>query len=125
MQMTATGTRYKVMSAATLSGYLVRNRDNEDLGCIEELMVDPRTGRVAYAVLSLGGFLGFGGKLFAVPWPALELDPEQRVFFLNADRETIERAPAFHEEDWPDFTDQAWGSQIHSYYGLRPYWEAA
>jgi hypothetical protein len=117
--------KYKVTSAATLSGFLVRNRDSEDLGCIEELMVVPETGRVAYAVLSLGGLLGFGGKLYAVPWPALELDTDQRVFFLNADRETIAKAPAFHEEEWPDFADQSWGSQIHNYYGLRPYWEAA
>lgn len=121
--MTVTASPYRVTSAATLSGFLVRNRDNDDLGSIEELMVDPETGRVAYAVLALGGFLGFGGKLYAVPWCALELDPEQRVFFLNADRETIENAPAFHEEEWPDFTDQNWGSQIHRFYGLRPYWE--
>lgn len=123
--VTVAGNAYKVMSAATLSGYAVRSRDNEDLGCIEEFMVDPETGRIAYAVLSLGGFLGFGGKLYAVPWCALELDAEQRVFILNADRETLERAPAFHEEEWPDFGDQDWGSQIHNHYGLRPYWECA
>lgn len=123
--MTATTSRYKVMSAATLSGYLVRNKANEDLGCIEELMLDPETGRVAYAVLSFGGFLGFGGKLYAIPWCALELDPDQRVLFLNADRETLEKAPAFHEENWPDFADPEWGSQVHRHYGLQPYWEAA
>lgn len=123
--MTMAANPYKVTSAATLSGFLVRGRDNQDLGCIEELMIDPGTGRVAYAVLSLSGFPGFAGKLYAAPWCALELDPEQRVFFLNADRETIEKAPAFHEDDWPDFADPEWGSGIHHHYGLRPYWECA
>ena len=123
--MTLHGAQYKVMSAATLSGYLVRNRDDEDLGCIEELMMNPETGRVAYAILSFGGFLGFGGKLYAVPWSALELDPEERVFLLNADRETLEKAPAFQEENWPDFGDLDWGSKVHQFYGLRPYWECA
>ena len=117
--------KYKVLSAATLSGYLVRSRSNEDLGCVEELMLDSGTGKIAYAVLSFGGVLGFGGKLFAVPWNALKLDPDQRVLILDADRRRLENAPAFHEEDWPDFADEQWGDQIHSYYGLRPYWECA
>lgn len=88
-------------------------------------MLDPETGRVAYAVLSFGGFLGFGGKLYAVPWCALELDADQRSFILNASKETLERAPVFHEEDWPDFTDQEWGHRVHRFYGMRPYWERA
>jgi hypothetical protein len=75
--------------------------------------------------LSFGGFLGFGGKLYAVPWNALELDPEQRVFLLDADRQRLEKAPAFHEESWPDFGDLDWSSSVHRYYGLRPYWECA
>jgi len=116
---------YKLMSAATLSGYPVRSRSNDDLGCIEEFIVDPQTGKIAYTVLSLAGLPGVAGKLYAVPWSGLELDADQRVFVLNADRHTIEGAPGFHEEEWPDFTDQGWGSQIHGYYGLRPYWEQA
>lgn len=123
--MQAIATRNRVMSAATLSGYLVRNRDNEDVGSIEELMVDPDEGRVAYAVLSFGGFLGFGGRLHAVPWSALTLDAEERVFYLNVDKNTLESAPAFYEENWPDFTDREWGSRVHRHYGLSPHWQSA
>jgi hypothetical protein len=104
---------------------LVRSSQNEDLGSIEEFMIEPDTGRIAYAVLSLAGFLRVDGKLHAVPWAALELDPANRVFVLHADRETLSNAPTFHEEEWPDFTDPAWGWQIHNHYGRRHEWDRA
>ena len=109
---------------ATLSGFLVRNRQSQDLGCFEELMIDPEAGRIAYAVLSFGSFLGDGGKLWAVPWNVLELNAEQRVFVLDVDRTTLASAPTFQEEKWPDFTDRTWGLLVHSHYGIRPYWES-
>ena len=61
----------RVLSASTIEGDSVRNSAGEDLGRIEHIMIDIPTGRVAYAVLSFGGFLGIGNKLFAVPWEAL------------------------------------------------------
>jgi len=112
----------RILSAATLTGYLVRNRAGEDLGCIEELMVAPSSGAILYAILSPGGF---GGKLLAVPWSALLLDAEQRVFILSIEGETLRNAPAFHEESWPDFADPHWTSEIHSYFGQCPKSEAA
>src|SRR6266545_4609381 len=73
----ASGKRYRrVMGASTLTGDSVRNPAGEDLGKIEEIMIDVPTGRVAYAVLSFGGFLGLGDKLFAVPWGNLTLDED-------------------------------------------------
>ena len=115
----------RVLSAATLSGYLVRTGDNEDLGAVEELMIDPETGRVQYAVLSIGSLFGFGGKLHAVPWDILRLDSDRRAFVLHADRETLEAAPAFDEDNWPDFGDADWKHRIDSHYGLLPQRNAA
>jgi hypothetical protein len=115
----------RISSAATLSGYLVRSPRHEDLGCIEELMVDPSTGRIIYAVLSFGGLLGNDGKLYAVPWSALSLDTDQRVFFLDFEREQMETAPQFSEENWPDFADPEWSERIHRHFGLRPHTLAA
>ena len=115
----------KISSAATLSGYLVRNREGEDLGCIEELMVDPDSGKIVYAVVSLGAFLGAGDKLFAIPWRKLALDCEERVFVLETARDTLENAPCFSEEDWPDFGDADWGHRVHTHFGLQPNWQAA
>ena len=64
----------------------MRNSAGEDLGKIEEIMIDIPTGRVAYAVLSFGGFLGMGNKLFAVPWDAFTVDEDKKQFILNVDK---------------------------------------
>jgi sporulation protein YlmC with PRC-barrel domain len=112
-----------VLSASTLAGDSVRNAAGEDLGKIDEIMIDIPTGRVAYAVLSFGGFLGMGDKLFAVPWSALRVDEDEKCFVLDVDRRTIEQAPGFDKNNWPDMSDQTWGTGIATYYHVRPYWE--
>jgi sporulation protein YlmC with PRC-barrel domain len=113
----------RVLSASTLEGDSVRNAAGEDLGKIEEIMIDVATGRVAYAVLSFGGFLGIGNKLFAVPWEALSLDEDAHEFIFNVERATLENAPGFDKDNWPDMADPSWGSQIYSHYGYKPYWD--
>lgn len=113
----------EVMGADTLIGDAVVNEQDEKLGKIEEIMIDVPTGRVAYAVLSFGGMLGIGDKLFAIPWQALTLDADRKVFVLNVDKETLKSAPGFDKNHWPSMADQQWASEIHSYYGTRPYWE--
>jgi sporulation protein YlmC with PRC-barrel domain len=113
----------RVMSAGTLAGDRVRNSQGDDLGTIEEIMLDVTTGRVAYAVLSFGGFLGIGDKLFAIPWEALELNEAEHEFLLDVDRQQLESAPGFDKNNWPDMADPSWGAMIHSHYGRTPYWE--
>jgi len=120
---TETKKHSRVMSAGTLAGDRVRNSAGEDLGKIEEIMIDVAAGRVAYAVLSYGGFLGMGNKLFAVPWEALRLDEEEHQFILAVDKTTLEEAPGFDKDNWPDMADPNWGSQVYSHYGYKPYWE--
>jgi sporulation protein YlmC with PRC-barrel domain len=114
-----------VLSASTLAGDSVRNLAGEDLGKIDEIMIDILTGRVAYAVLSFGGFLGIGDKLFAVPWNALKVDEDEKSFILNVDKRTIEGAPGFDKNNWPDMSDVAWGTELSSYYRVTPYWEGS
>ena len=117
-----TGKRRRVMSAGTLAGDRVRNSAGDDLGKIEEIMLDVPSGRVAYAVLSFGGFLGMGNKLFALPWEAITLDEHEHEFILNVDKQTLENAPGFDKDNWPDMADPNWGSQVYSHYGYKPYW---
>lgn len=112
-----------VLSANTLEGDAVVNAAGEDLGKIEEIMLDVSSGRIAYAVLSFGGFLGLGDKLFAIPWEALQLDQRNERFILNVDREALENAPGFDKAHWPEFTDRAWGVEIYEHYGYEPYWD--
>lgn len=109
-----------LMGADTLVGNDVFNKDAEDLGDIKDIMLDMRTGRVSYAVLSFGGFLGMGEKLFAVPWEALKLDTENKRFVLDVNKDRLENAPGFDKGHWPNMADPAWESGIHAYYGTKP-----
>jgi sporulation protein YlmC with PRC-barrel domain len=112
------------MGADTLIGNDVVSLSDDDLGDIKELMLDMKSGHVAYAVLSFGGFLGMGEKLFAVPWSALRLDTVNKRFVLNVERERLQDAPGFDKDQWPDMADSEWARGIHAYYGSKPYADA-
>ncbi len=71
-------------------------------------------------ILSFGGFLGMGDKLFAVPWNALHYDPQQEAFVLHADKRLLENAPGFDKENWPDMSDTTWRSSVYNYYSAKP-----
>ncbi len=111
-----------VMSASTLIGDDVVNEANEDLGKIEEIMIHVPSARIAYAVLSFGGFLGMGDKLFAIPWEALKLDEDQKCFVLGIDKEKLEKAPGFDKDNWPDMANPKWSETIYNYYGYKAVW---
>ncbi len=110
------------LSAGTLTGDTVRNRADEDLGKVEEIMIDLATGRVAYVVLSAGGFLGVGDKYFAMPWDLLEVDTATHSVVVDLDKETIENAPGFDKDNWPDTSDSSWLNDVYVYYQREPYW---
>ena len=113
----------EVMDAETLIGDSVVNSAGEDLGDIKAIMLDVTTGRIAYAVLSFGGFLGVGDKLFAIPWSALTLDAAEKRFILNIAKDRLENAPGFDKDHWPSMADSNWANEIHAYYDVRPYWD--
>jgi sporulation protein YlmC with PRC-barrel domain len=106
------------MSTETLAGNDVYNLESEEIGGIKDIMLDMRSGKVRYAVLSFGGFLGMGEKLFAVPWGALVLDTEHKRFVLNVSKERLKNAPGFDKDHWPNMADQSWARAIHTYYGV-------
>ena len=113
----------RVLSSSTICSDHVRNAAGEDLGKIEELMIDLDAGRVAYAVLSFGGFLKMGNKLFAIPWEALQLDAHNKQFILNVDKSRLENATGFDKDNWPDMADPRFGKSVYQHYGYKPYWE--
>lgn len=113
---------YTVLSATSLMGDDVKNRAGEDLGSIEELMLDVENGRIAYAVLSFGGVLGLGDKLFAIPWPALTLNTDEKCFYLNVDKESLEEAPGFDKDNWPNMANNQWRTDLYNHYAVEPYW---
>jgi hypothetical protein len=112
-----------VPAKKTVIGSKVVNAQNEDLGKIEDLVLDAGAGRIAYAVLSFGGFLGMGEKFFAIPWNALRFNLKENRAVLNLDKKQLENAPGFDKDKWPNFADSAWGQGIYRHYGYAPYWE--
>ena len=120
---TSTGPGPEVMDADTLIGDSVVNAAGEDLGEIKAIMLDVETGRIAYSVLSFGGFLGMGNKLFAIPWSALTLDAGEKRFVLDIEKERLDSAPGFDKDHWPTMADANWARKLHEYYGVRPYWD--
>ena len=112
----------EVMAADTLDGDKVLSADGDDIGKIKDIMLDVRSGRIAYAVLSSGGFLGIGDKLLAIPWSALTLDVDRKCFLLDMPTESVKNAPGFDKDHWPSMADSTWATSIHQYYGREPYW---
>jgi sporulation protein YlmC with PRC-barrel domain len=110
-------TKPRVISASTLVAYRVRSSENDDLGTIEEILIDPRTGRLAYAVVSCVGALGFGDKLFTIPWNLIQWTNEGALV-LGCDSARLQAAPAFDPDDWPDFGDESWEREINGYYSV-------
>jgi sporulation protein YlmC with PRC-barrel domain len=94
-----------VPKASTFIGSSVVNAEGDSLGKIEDLVIDPATGRITYAALSRGSILGIGGKLFAVSWDAFEMQPDGKTFVLNVPKETLESAPGFDKSNWPKQPD--------------------
>src|SRR4029077_16371867 len=112
----------RTLGATTLIHDKVVNLAGQDIGRIEELMVDVTTGRVAYAVLSFGGFMGIGNKLFALPWSALTVDEAKKRFVVNVTKESLEKMPGFDKEHWPDLNDLEYATGVYRQGGATPYW---
>ncbi|MCA9148074.1 MAG: PRC-barrel domain-containing protein [Planctomycetales bacterium] len=104
-----------------LIGMNVRNEANREIGEIEDVVLDAQTGKTRYVALSFGGFLGLGDKLFAIPWNNLECKPGadagEYYLVLNLDERSLEKAPGFDQNHWPDFSDKAVTEQLDQYYG--------
>jgi BON domain/PRC-barrel domain len=96
--------------ASEVIGLSVKDVADKDAGKIEDLMMDAR-GHVAYAVVSFGGILGMGDKLYAVPWDAVLVDREHKTAYLDVSKETLERAPSFTKDKWPEPSDRDWGNK--------------
>jgi sporulation protein YlmC with PRC-barrel domain len=116
---------YGVVPASKIIGETVVNRQGENVGKIDELVIDAKKNRVLYAVLSFGGFMGMGNKLFAMPWEAFEFSATENKLILDVDKEKLKAAPGFEKGDnWPDFRDKLWGESIYNYYNYTPDWKS-
>jgi len=104
-------------------GTQVVNPDGDTLGDIKDVVIDPHSGRIAYAVVSFGGFLGLGEKLFAIPFGAFKYNATLSQCILDVPKERLEAAPGFDSGHWPAMADEKWHRQVHAHYDRAPYWE--
>lgn len=112
------------LSTSSINGTSVVNLQGEDVGHIEDIMIDLSTGRILYTVLSFGGLLGIGNKLFAVPFESFTIDQNKERFVLDVNKERLKNAPGFDKDNWPATSDRSFQTQVYTYYEVDPYWDA-
>ena len=98
-------------------GKSVCNTAYEDLGKIEEIVLDKISGQAKYFVLSFGTFMGMGGKYFAFPWQAISYDLNKEAFVLNVSKDKLDASQGFDKDSWPDMAQTEWQNKISGYYG--------
>ncbi len=113
-----------VLSSGALKKDKVINSKGDEMGSVEDFIIDTAAGRVIYAILSLGGHLGVGDKLFAIPWDTMDLNTDKHAFVLDVDKDRLKNAPSFNKNSWSDINSQGWASNVYNYYGQTPYWTA-
>jgi hypothetical protein len=117
-----TDENHSLISADKVEGTAVYNRQGEKLGTVQDIMIDKISGKVAYAVMSFGGFMGIGDRYHPLPWGVLTYDTQKGGYMVDLDRTTLERAPTYAGGETPDWGNRGWGEQLHQHYGARPYW---
>ncbi len=95
-------TPLQYLTASSLMGNKVFNKEDEKLGDVKDLMLNLDNGKIEYVIIEFGGFLGIGEKYFAVPFQVLDLDTSRHAFILNQKREVLENAPGFDKDHWPE-----------------------
>ena len=111
-----------LIAADRVEGTTVYNHAGDTIGEIETVMLDKVTGKVAYAVMSFGGFLGIGERYHPLPWSMLRYDIERGGYVVNLDKKILEGAPNYRMDEAPDYADREWGRRLHEYYQVPPYW---
>jgi sporulation protein YlmC with PRC-barrel domain len=102
-----------------LVGANVENSSGEKLGTIDDVVIDLDSGKVAYAAVGVGGVLGIGEKLFAVPFGEFKISHDKNnnlVLALDISKDRLEKAPGFDKDHWPDFASHDWLNEVDSYY---------
>ncbi len=113
----------RLISADRVNGTTVFDTQGEKLGNVEDVMIDKVSGRIAYAVLSFGGFLGIGGRHHPLPWGTLKYDPALGGYVVGLDRRVLEGAPGYDDAESVAWDDRNWDRQVHDYYKAAPYWD--
>ncbi len=113
-----------LIAANQVQGTAVYSLDGGKVGSLYDVMIDKRSGRIAYAVLSFGGFLGIGDRYHPLPWEKLRYDTDRGGYVVDIDPDVLEGAPSY--SDATNFwADEASGRGVYTYYGIHPFWDLA
>ena len=109
------------LTSTSIIGDKVQNNEGEEIGKIDNLMINVQNNNVEYAVIEFGSFLGVGGKLFAIPFSELVLDENRQVFKLNRDKNYLKEIPGFDKNHWPDTNEHSLNADYYNQ--VNRYWE--
>ena len=114
----------KTVRASDVIGMNIYNPQGEDVGEINDVVLDPNTGKVRYAAVTYGGFIGIGDEMFAVPWEAFQCsqdpnDPEEHRLTLDVSKQQLEGAKGFNQDNWPNFADSNFANDLDRRYSLK------
>ncbi len=113
---------HELISSRRVEGTPVYNQDDLKLGTIHSVMIEKRSGKVAYAVMSTGGLLGFKERVHPIPWEMLTYDVDRDGYMVDIDRDMLKNAPTMSLDEADRPYDRAYDDQVSSYYGRLPWW---
>ncbi|HKJ75390.1 MAG TPA: PRC-barrel domain-containing protein [Alphaproteobacteria bacterium] len=113
---------HDLIASSRVEGTPVFGQDGEKLGAVKDIILNKKTGKVAYTIMSFGGFLGLGELYHPLPWDVLDYDPEKHGFVVNIDKEVLRNAPTYGPEEVHRLSDRVFLGGIFDYYGIAPYW---
>jgi hypothetical protein len=119
---TSTTKPHALIASDRVEGTVVRRPDGQKIGSVERLMIDKLSGKVAYAVLSFGGFLGLGEKHLPIPWERLKYDPALGAYAIDITDDELAKAPSYAADKEFDWGDRSREQALHDFYKARPYW---
>ncbi|MBP6918732.1 MAG: PRC-barrel domain-containing protein [Legionellaceae bacterium] len=105
-----------IVKASEITGTKVKNMAGENLGEINDVVIDKSQGKISYLVLDFGGLFGFGNKFFAMPWNLFTYDQKDGNYIIKLDKERLKNSPGFDKDNWPNFSEQAFVTSINKYY---------
>jgi sporulation protein YlmC with PRC-barrel domain len=114
----------RLIAADKVNGTNVYNTAGEKIGSVEDVMIDKTSGRIAYAVMSFGGFLGMGEKHHPLPWSTLRYDQEKGGYVVPVSKEQLQDAPSYVAREAMRLDDETFGRSVHDFYKATPYWDS-
>src|SRR3954466_10971459 len=109
---------HRLIASDKVEGTARYNGRGENRGTVKNFMVDKRSGKAEYAIMSFGGFLGIGDSYHPLPWQSLTYDEVQGGYVVDLDRSRLEGAPSYTTRDADRWSDPTYGRQVNDYYGI-------